>query len=135
MELTADKELTVTSAKGKVTIAASQEVLLTSGGAYIRLKDGNIEVHAPGTVSIKGASHEFSGPARLTTPIGLPIFPEHDESLTFIDEVTKKPLAGKPYEVHMVNGWIFKGVTNAEGRTERINTAKPLKIIKAIIRD
>ncbi|BBF87228.1 putative Vgr-related protein [Aquitalea magnusonii] len=135
LELTADKELTVTSVEGKVTIAASQEVLLTSGGAYIRLKDGNIEVHAPGTVSIKGASHEFSGPARLTTPIGLPIFPEHDESLTFIDEVTKKPLAGKPYEVHMVNGWIFKGVTNAEGRTERINTAKPLKIIKAIIRD
>ncbi|WP_259044133.1 type VI secretion system Vgr family protein [Chromobacterium alkanivorans] len=135
MEITADKDVTITAAKGVVHVAADQEVLLTSGGAYIRLKGGNIEVHAPGTISVKGARHEFSGPARLTTPVGLPIFPEHDESLTFVDEVTKKPLTGKPYEVHMENGWIFKGVTDAEGKTERINTARPLKIIKAIVRD
>ncbi|WP_083370017.1 type VI secretion system Vgr family protein [Chromobacterium sphagni] len=135
MELTADKDVTITSAKGFVHVAAEQELLLVSGGAYIRLKGGNIEVHAPGTISIKGASHAFSGPARLTTPVGLPIFPEHDESLTFVDEITKAPLAGKNYEVHMENGWIFKGVTDAEGKTERINTARPLKIIKAIVRD
>ncbi|VEB41560.1 Uncharacterized protein conserved in bacteria [Chromobacterium violaceum] len=47
MELTADKELTITSAKGKVQIAASQEVLLTSGGGYIRIAGGNIEIHCP----------------------------------------------------------------------------------------
>ncbi|MGR2678893.1 type VI secretion system Vgr family protein [Chromobacterium haemolyticum] len=135
MEISADKDVTITAAKGFVHVAADQEVLLTSGGAYIRLKGGSIEVHAPGTISVKGARHEFSGPARLTTPVGLPIFPEHDESLTFVDEVTKKPLTGKPYEVHMENGWIFKGVTDAEGKTERINTARPLKIIKAIVRD
>lgn len=135
MEISADKDVTITAAKGVVHVAADQEVLLTSGGAYIRLKGGNIEVHAPGTISVKGARHEFSGPARLTTPVGLPIFPEHDESLTFVDEVTKKPLTGKPYEVHMENGWIFKGVTDGKGKTERINTARPLKIIKAIVRD
>ncbi|WP_137010058.1 type VI secretion system Vgr family protein [Aquitalea aquatilis] len=68
MELTADKDLTITSAKGKVTIAASQEILLTSGGGYIRLKGGNIEVHCPSVVSVKGASHSLSGPASLSTP-------------------------------------------------------------------
>ncbi|WP_230371470.1 DUF2345 domain-containing protein [Paludibacterium denitrificans] len=40
MELTADKDVTVTSCKGKVTIAAKEEILLTSGGGYIRLKGG-----------------------------------------------------------------------------------------------
>ncbi|MEN7433011.1 DUF2345 domain-containing protein, partial [Chromobacterium sp. TRC.1.1.SA] len=68
MELTADKDLTITSAKGKVQIAASQEVLLTSGGGYIRIAGGNIEIHCPSEVSVKGASHSLSGPASLSTP-------------------------------------------------------------------
>ncbi|MEO9384665.1 DUF2345 domain-containing protein, partial [Chromobacterium phragmitis] len=45
-----------------------QEILLTSGGAYVRIKDGKIELHAPGTVSIKGASHDWSGPASTNLP-------------------------------------------------------------------
>ncbi|UTH75188.1 type VI secretion system Vgr family protein [Chromobacterium sp. IIBBL 290-4] len=65
MELTADKDVTITSVKGKVQIAASQEILLASGGGYIRIAGGNIEVHCPDTVSIKGAEHQFSGPTSL----------------------------------------------------------------------
>ncbi|MBA8737465.1 DUF2345 domain-containing protein, partial [Chromobacterium violaceum] len=49
------------------------EILLTSGGAYVRIKDGKIELHAPGTISIKGASHNFSGPDQMKPP--LPRFP------------------------------------------------------------
>jgi type VI secretion system secreted protein VgrG len=39
--------VTITSAKGKVTIAASQEILLTSGGGYIRLKGAISKSTAP----------------------------------------------------------------------------------------
>ncbi|UTH76602.1 type VI secretion system Vgr family protein [Chromobacterium sp. IIBBL 290-4] len=78
MELTADKELTITSVKGKVQIAASQEVLLTSGGGYIRIAGGNIEVHCPSEVSVKGASHALSGPASLDTP--MPAMPNDEGS-------------------------------------------------------
>ncbi|MCS3806921.1 type VI secretion system secreted protein VgrG, partial [Chromobacterium alkanivorans] len=67
IEVTADKDVTVTACKGKVEIAAGQEILLTSGGGYIRLKGGNIEVHCPGEVSVKGASHALTGPASLST--------------------------------------------------------------------
>ncbi|XLM22214.1 DUF2345 domain-containing protein, partial [Chromobacterium piscinae] len=35
------------------------EILVTAGGGYIRLAGGNIEVHCPGTVSVKGASHDL----------------------------------------------------------------------------
>jgi type VI secretion system secreted protein VgrG len=65
IEMTAQKTLKILSATADVQAAAKQEVLLTAGGAYIRLKDGNIEIHAPGKVDIKGAQHSFSGPARL----------------------------------------------------------------------
>ncbi|MGC0155748.1 DUF2345 domain-containing protein, partial [Chromobacterium vaccinii] len=69
MELTADQELTITAVKGKAQIAASQEVLLSSGGGYIRIAGGNIEIHCPSEVSVKGASHQLSGPASLSTPM------------------------------------------------------------------
>ncbi|MCD4506230.1 type VI secretion system tip protein VgrG [Chromobacterium piscinae] len=73
MELTADKDVTITSVKQTIHVNAKQEILLTSGGAYIRLKDGKIELHAPGTISIKGASHNFTGPDQMNPP--LPRFP------------------------------------------------------------
>jgi len=68
VEITADQDVTITACKGKVTIAAKDEILLTSGGGCIRLKGGDIEVHCPGVVSVKGAEHALSGPASLNSP-------------------------------------------------------------------
>ncbi len=65
IELTAQKTVKVLSATENIEAIAKQEILLTSGGAYIRIKDGNIEIHAPGKIDIKGAQHSFSGPTRL----------------------------------------------------------------------
>jgi len=69
MELTADKDVTITSAKGKQQFNGKKEILLTSGGAYVRIKDGKIELHAPGTVSFKGGSHDWSGPDSMNIPM------------------------------------------------------------------
>ncbi|MEN7430396.1 type VI secretion system Vgr family protein [Chromobacterium sp. TRC.1.1.SA] len=73
MEITADKDVTITSCKERIEVNAKQEILLTAGGAYFRIAGGNIEVHAPGTVSLKGVEHNFSGPAQM--PPKLPQFP------------------------------------------------------------
>jgi type VI secretion system secreted protein VgrG len=68
IEITADKNTKFTAIKGKGLFNAKQEILMTAGGAYIRIKDGKIELHAPGKISIKGGSHDWSGPASLTLP-------------------------------------------------------------------
>ncbi|WP_246793374.1 type VI secretion system Vgr family protein [Burkholderia perseverans] len=65
IELTAQKTLKLVASTDQLQAIAKGELLLTSGGAYLRLKDGNIEIHAPGTIDVKGAQHGFSGPARL----------------------------------------------------------------------
>ncbi|WP_263770764.1 DUF2345 domain-containing protein, partial [Propionivibrio soli] len=78
VEVTADKDVTVTSCKGKITIAGKQEILLTSGGGYIRIKDGNIEIHCPDTVSMRAAKHPWTGPARMDVPY--PQFPQSEFS-------------------------------------------------------
>ncbi|SMF12753.1 type VI secretion system Vgr family protein [Pseudogulbenkiania subflava] len=74
MELTADKDVRISSLKASQLFNGKQEVLLTCGGAYIRIKDGKIELHAPGKVSFKGASHDWSGPAKMNVPV--PLFPK-----------------------------------------------------------
>ncbi|NHQ88449.1 type VI secretion system tip protein VgrG [Iodobacter sp. HSC-16F04] len=66
IEITGDKDLKVTACKGLLSISAKDEVLVTAGGGYIRLKGGNIEIHCPGAVTVKGANHDMSGPASLT---------------------------------------------------------------------
>ena len=74
IELTAQKTVKVLSATENIEAAAKQEILLTSGGAYIRIKDGNIEIHAPGKIDIKGAQHSFAGPTQM--PYAYPDFPQ-----------------------------------------------------------
>jgi type VI secretion system secreted protein VgrG len=68
LELTADKDVQISSLKASQLFNGNKEVLLTCGGAYIRIKDGKIELHAPGKVSFKGASHDWSGPASTSVP-------------------------------------------------------------------
>nr|WP_300309547.1 type VI secretion system Vgr family protein [Halomonas sp.] len=74
MALTAEKDVKITSTENKVRIEAAEEILLTSGGGYIRIKGGDIEVHCPGKVDIKGAQHAFSGPQGMDGAI--PELPE-----------------------------------------------------------
>ncbi|WP_308418312.1 DUF2345 domain-containing protein [Iodobacter fluviatilis] len=61
IEITADKNVKITACKEKAEITASDELLFTSGGGYIRIKDGNIEIHCPGEISIKGGSMRSVG--------------------------------------------------------------------------
>ncbi|WP_434655876.1 type VI secretion system Vgr family protein [Chromobacterium violaceum] len=95
MELTADKDVTITSCKERIVVNAKDEILLTAGGAYIRLKGGNIEVHAPGTVSVKAAQHKLSGPDNMTIP--MPVFPGKQFCLQCMLNAIKSgsPLAGQ----------------------------------------
>ena len=54
IELTAQKDVKILSTQQKVEIVALKNILFTAGGAYIKLSGGNVEIHAPGKVSIKG---------------------------------------------------------------------------------
>jgi type VI secretion system secreted protein VgrG len=63
IEITADKTVKVVSTADAVDVSAQKEITLRAGGATIRLSGGNIYVHAPGTVEVKGAQHVFDGPA------------------------------------------------------------------------
>ncbi|WP_324603172.1 DUF2345 domain-containing protein [Zymobacter palmae] len=81
INLTAQKDINMQAVSGKITEVASDEITFSSGGAYIRLKGGNIELHAPGTIDVKGVQQLFDGPAGMSAtlsrlPNALPVMPE-----------------------------------------------------------
>jgi type VI secretion system secreted protein VgrG len=67
IEITADKTVKVISTASAVEVTAQKEITLKAGGATIRLADGNIYLHAPGTVEVKGAQFVVDGPANEAT--------------------------------------------------------------------
>ena len=79
MEITAEKDIKVISVDGHITIAAKDEVLITAGGGYIRLKGGNIDVHVPGVASHKAAKHSLTGPDSMD--VAMPVMPSGDLKL------------------------------------------------------
>jgi len=91
IEITADKNTKFTAIKGKGLFNAKQEILMTAGGAYIRIKDGKIELHAPGKISIKGGSHDWSGPAQM-----MPTLPQFPHSICK-SCILKAKDAGSPF--------------------------------------
>lgn len=73
IELTADRTLKVISVSDAVEVQAQKEICLKVGGATLRMANGNIYIHSPGLVEIKGAQHSFQGPASQNAAAQLPV--------------------------------------------------------------
>ncbi|MGH8777564.1 type VI secretion system Vgr family protein [Paraburkholderia sp.] len=119
IEVTAQKSLMLVSATEKIQAAAQQEILLVSGGAYIRLKGGDIEIHAPGKIDIKGAQHLFSGPTRMdVTNPAFKDLPTRQLMLnTFASpSATNVVPVGMPYKLFADGALVKQGVFDASGQ-------------------
>ena len=118
IEISADQSVTITATNQHVMIGADRHVTLTSGGAYIKLADGNIEIHCPGSVSIKGASHSITGPTSMN--LNLPSFGKADAGRRFVLNygASKNPVPMQKYKITLDDGKVVSGITDAMGRTE-----------------
>ncbi|MGQ7249265.1 type VI secretion system tip protein TssI/VgrG [Halomonas sp. V046] len=116
MALTAEKDVTITSTERKIDVAAAEEILLVCAGAYIRLKGGNIELHAPGKIDVKGALHSFGGPTSISRT--LPNLPVTEPSNLELEHVygNGAPVPNAPYRVRFADGSVRGGVLDANGR-------------------
>ncbi|WP_174875442.1 type VI secretion system Vgr family protein, partial [Vogesella oryzae] len=121
MELTADKDVTITACKGKVVISAKQDILLTSGGGYIKLSGGNIDIHCPGTVSVKGVEHGLSGPAsmRFAAPRIAGTKEIHDEQFKITSIEGLSLHQGYKYQMTLANNQTVNGTLDKTGSTTR----------------
>ncbi|MGE1323659.1 type VI secretion system Vgr family protein [Klebsiella pneumoniae] len=69
LSLTALKDITVQSTQGHLQLTAKNGISLGCGGAYIRLTpQGEIQIHGPGVISLKG-QHDLQGPVSEEFPL------------------------------------------------------------------
>jgi type VI secretion system secreted protein VgrG len=118
VELTAQKTFRLLSATEKIEAAADQEILLTSGGAYIRISGGNIDIHAPGKVDVKGTQHSFNGPTSQGYPLPA-ARPDQPGQLELLHQYANgEAFKGGTFSVLDANGAILrKGALDGSGHT------------------
>ncbi|MGF6768120.1 type VI secretion system secreted protein VgrG [Paraburkholderia sp. GAS199] len=116
LEITAQKTLKLLSATDKIDMAAKQEILLTSGGAYVRISGGNIEIHAPGKIDIKGSQHSFAGPTSLDRTYNTE-GKKADMRIRYMDAEGNVP-EGEPIKLASENGALHNVVLDSEGKGE-----------------
>ena len=127
LELVAQKDLLLHSVDQRVEVAAGKEIVLTAGGGYIRMSGGNIEIHCPGTLSMRAGNFVTMGPTSLAKQ--LPAMPKSDaksdEKFMLRHEQTGEPLANRRYRAVTESGQVITGVSDAEGRTQLVMGALP----------
>jgi type VI secretion system secreted protein VgrG len=72
LHLTADKAVNVSSVTNAITMGAPKHVLLTAGGASLRITNGSITLTTSGAAQFKAAMKELTSPASVGANLAMP---------------------------------------------------------------
>jgi type VI secretion system secreted protein VgrG len=119
LDVLADQDIQVTSSNDEIRIVASTSITLTAGQAQVKLEGANIDFVCPGSFTVKGATHDWSGggsgEATLPAlPQGLASEKPNFLELNYHDEWLQ-PVAGAPYRVVFEDGTVREGQLDADG--------------------
>ncbi|MEM0706047.1 type VI secretion system tip protein VgrG [Enterobacter quasihormaechei] len=125
MRLQSDKTMNLNSINGEVILNAAQGITLTStGGAYIKIKDGSVEIGAPGKISLKSANISWGGVSSLEKALQ-PMMIEDpqfkypmNERFQVLDKNSNQPKAFIPYRIETADGVTLRGMTDENGYTQ-----------------
>ncbi|RKU04174.1 type VI secretion system tip protein VgrG [Burkholderia sp. Nafp2/4-1b] len=117
------KNIQLTAAGGRLVGTASDEVVLvTSGGAYLKLSGGDIELGCPGTFAVKSAGHAWDGPASMTAD--MPAFGQG--TLGRVPKLVRasdgNAAAGFDGRIHKASGALSDLIGDAAGELPAVDT-------------
>ena len=122
-QIWSEKDLTVQSTTDEIRIQASKRITLTAGQSQIVIEGGNITFTCPGTWTVKGASHAWSGGGNGASEMArMPDSRVHlfDEAFALKDP-TGQPLADLPFKIKTAAGYVY-GASSETGFTQRVGT-------------
>ncbi|WP_430363328.1 type VI secretion system Vgr family protein [Trinickia sp. NRRL B-1857] len=117
------KNIQMTAAGGKLAgMASDQVVFVTSGGAYLKLQGGDIELGCPGSFTVKSAGYTWSGPASMSADM-----PKFDHApLGRVPKLVRatdgQPAPGFDAEVKKVSGDLLNQQTDGAGKLAPIKS-------------
>lgn len=122
MNLVSAKDIKVTAAKRMIAMADQEMTFIVSGGAYLRLKGGDIEIGGPGKLTVKTAEHHWNGPASEKTE--MPSFGEgaFERTPVLVRATDDKPIEGMEVHIERDGADAIVGETNAAGEGPKITS-------------
>ena len=106
----------------KMTVTAQDELVLICGGAYIKLKGGNVEIGGPGKLLIKNGGIVKQGSASMQSAMKS-FEPENfDEKFALVHPLSGEPIPNAKYRMTLPDGSVQEGVTDAAGKTALVQS-------------
>ncbi|PEH73907.1 type VI secretion system Vgr family protein [Edwardsiella tarda] len=126
MRLQAGQQMAINSINGEIILNAAQGITLTSrGGAYIKLKDGAVEIGAPGKIDLKSGNILWGGSASLEQALKPATIkdPQYQFPVSggfqVVDKATQTPKPWVAYRIETPEGKILRGRTDENGYTQK----------------
>ncbi|EIY2237309.1 type VI secretion system tip protein VgrG [Escherichia coli] len=116
MLLDALKDIRISSSEGRILISVKNEIILTSGGGYIRIGDGTVECAAPDKIIERGAVwQKFSG---QSISQAMQQWDSADFAVTpeILWQQTGKPAKNQKVQVTRGDGSVVEMTTDEQGR-------------------
>ncbi|MBN6523182.1 type VI secretion system tip protein VgrG [Acinetobacter pittii] len=128
LDVIARKGVQITSTEDTVFITSPTEINLTANGSQVKLNGSGIFPVTGGKLEVKAGQHLFMGGAKVATRSPeLAMLPDYH--LTYIaKDLDGNPLKNKKYLMILQNGEMVSGVTDGQGKTQKITTKGPQKI-------
>ncbi|MFH2816276.1 type VI secretion system tip protein VgrG, partial [Enterobacter ludwigii] len=124
MNVSALQDILVASGQGSVKVNASKELILSCGGAYIKLSGGNIELGCSGNILLKAANVNQTGPATLDTP-PLTFLKGYGGTFTVTDPESGDIKPFTSYKVTSPDGEVLEGISDSSGKTAPFYSSTP----------
>lgn len=125
MRIQSDKTMNINSVSDEIILNAGKGITLTStGGAYIKIKDGSVEIGAPGKIDLKSGDVLWGGSASLEKalePASMsdPVYHNTmNGRFRVLDKTDGLPKPNVPYRIETPDGHVIHGVTDEYGITE-----------------
>jgi len=130
MQIDSAKDIKTTAGKRFIVMAEEELTLIVGGGAYLKLKGGNVELGGPGALTVKTDGHHWNGPASASTE--MPKFEAGDFKRTprLLRPTDGKPVEGVKLHVERDGDSPIAGQSNGAGEGETI-TGDKLQRLKA----
>ena len=128
MTLDALKDIRISSSEGKLIISAKQEIVLTSGGGYIRIADGTVECAAPDKIIERGAVWQKFGGQSFSQAVQKWESSEFEMGPEVLWPYSETPVAGQKISLTHSDGTVQELITSADGRGEKQNLVDPASV-------
>ena len=114
-----------------VKVESGKGILIASGGGYIKIEGGNIDIVCPGTMSLKaGQIKTMSGSTLSTDLAAMPKLQMDYDELFVLRNKVGKAMPNMKYKIKTEDGKTVEGITDSEGKTEKVTS---LSMTKAVI--